>query len=66
MQSGLLLWKLFTIDAIVYSKVQSLLMFLLQNLRNVNRLLDSIRFSSQKLGFIKFKSLTLARNILLS
>jgi hypothetical protein len=50
----------------VYSKVQSLLMFLLQNSKNANRLLDDIRFLSQKLGYIKFKSLTLAGNTLSS
>ena len=66
MQSGLLLWRLFTTNTIVHSKVQSLLMFLSQNFKNANRLLDDIGFLRQKLGYIKFKSLTLARNTLSS
>src|SRR6202035_398669 len=66
MQSSLLLWRLFTTDTIVHSKVQSLLTFLSQNFKNANRLLDDIGFLRQKLGYIKFKSLTLAGNTLSS
>jgi len=66
MLSGLLQWRLFTTNTIVYSKVQSLLMFPLRNSKNAKRLLKDIRFLSQKLEYTKFKSLTLARSTLLS